>query len=112
MVRTEQRHAENHELVTQGLTVSAIARRVRLDRKTVRRFMGAELAADLPRPHGRRTTALDPYLTHLASRWREEQHVTVFVFNRSGSRAIAPASVPSDVSWQAGGRQSRDHRLM
>jgi hypothetical protein len=29
--RNEQRHAEIHELMTQGLTVSAIARRVRLD---------------------------------------------------------------------------------
>ncbi|MBV9168886.1 MAG: transposase, partial [Chloroflexi bacterium] len=38
MERTEQRHAEIHELMGQGLTISAISRRLRLERKTVRRY--------------------------------------------------------------------------
>jgi transposase len=79
--RTERRHAEIHELMAQGLTVSAVARRVRLDRKTVRRFAAAEGAADLLGPHGRRATALDPYLPYLARRWREGQHVAAFLFD-------------------------------
>jgi DNA-binding IclR family transcriptional regulator len=67
--------------MAQGLTVSAIARRVRLDRKTVRRFANAEVAADLLGPHGRRATALDPHLLYLATRWREGQHVAAFLFD-------------------------------
>jgi transposase len=80
MTRNAQRHAEIHELLVQGLTVSAIARRVKLDRKTVRRFAAVEAAADLLGPHGRRTTALDPYLPYLAKRWREGQHIAAFLF--------------------------------
>src|SRR5207248_5790471 len=81
MTRNAQRHAEIHELRAQGLTVSAIARRVRLDRKTVRRFASAEVAADLLSPHARRATALDGYLPYLAKRWREGQRVAAFLFD-------------------------------
>src|SRR5439155_18510363 len=63
--RTERRHAEIHELLTQGLTITAISRRLRLHRKTVYRFAAAEVAADLL-GRGRRATALDPYLPYLA----------------------------------------------
>jgi transposase len=80
-IRTKQRHAEIHELRAQGLTVSAIARRLRLDRKTVRRFTTAALATDLLGAHGRRATALDPYLPYLANRWRAGQHVAAFLFD-------------------------------
>lgn len=79
--RNEQRHAEIHELMAQGLTVTAIARRVRLDRKTVHRFATAEAAVDLLGPHGHRATALDPHLPYLASRWQEGQHVAAFLFD-------------------------------
>jgi transposase len=79
--RNEQRHTEIHELMAQGLTLSAIARRVRLDRKTVCRFANAEVAADPLGPHGRRATALDPHLPYLATRWREGQHVAAFLFD-------------------------------
>jgi len=82
--RNEQRHSEIHELLAQGLTLSAIARRVRLDRKTVRRFANADVAADLlgsRGPHCSRATALDPYLPYLAGRWQEGQHVAAFLFN-------------------------------
>jgi hypothetical protein len=81
MLRNAHRHAEIHELMAQGLTVSAIARRVRLDRKTVRRFASAEVAADLLGPRGRRATTLDPYLPYLATRWREGQQVAAFLFD-------------------------------
>jgi transposase len=81
IARNAQRHAEIHELMAHGLTVSAIARRVRLDRKTVRRFAKAEVAVDLLGPGGRRATALDAYLPYLARRWREGQHVAAFLFD-------------------------------
>ncbi|SRR6266508_2033374 len=37
-MRAERRHVDVHQLLQQQLTVSAIARRLRLDRKTVRRL--------------------------------------------------------------------------
>jgi hypothetical protein len=92
VARTEQRHVEIHALMAQGLTVSAIARRVRLDRKTVRRFAAAEVAAELLGTRGRRATALDPYLPYLASRWRAGQHVGAYLF---------------DEVWQQGYRGSK-----
>lgn len=92
IARNAQRHADIHELMAQGLTVSAIARRIRLDRKTVRRFASAEVAADLLGPCGRRATALDSYLPYLARRWREGQHVAAFLF---------------DEIWQQGYRGSK-----
>jgi hypothetical protein len=55
--------------------------RVRLDRKTVRRFGKAEVAADLLGPHGRRATELDPHLPYLATRWQAGQHVAAFLFD-------------------------------
>ena len=80
--RTERRHAEIHELLVQGLTISAISRRLRLHRRTVYRFAAAEAAADLLGPReGRRVTALDPYLPYLQKRWREGQHVATFLFD-------------------------------
>jgi len=107
MLRNAQRHTEIHELMAQGLTVSAIARRVRLDRKTVRRFASAEVANDLLGPHGRRATALDPFLPYLARRWREASTSQPFCSTRSVARAIVAASVPFDVSWQTGAPPSR-----
>lgn len=79
--RNEQRHAEIHELMAQGLTVTAMSRRLRLDRKTIRRFASAKSASDLLGPRGRRDSALDPYLPYLAKRWREGQHVAAFLFD-------------------------------
>jgi len=76
-------------LLAQGLTVSAIARRVKLDRKTVRRFADVEVASDLL---GHRATALDPYLPYLATRWRAGQQVAAFLF---------------DEVWQQGYRGSK-----
>jgi len=84
--RTNQRHAEIHELLAQGLTVSAIARRLKLDRKTVRRFTTAAVATDLLGAQGRRTTALDAYLPYLATRWQEGQHVAAFLFDEVWQR--------------------------
>jgi transposase len=65
VARNEQRHAEIHDLMAQGLTVTAMARRLRLDRKTIRRFASANVAADLLGPRGPRASMLDPYLPYL-----------------------------------------------
>ncbi len=81
MARTEQRHAEIHELMVQGLTISAISRRLRLERKTVRRYATAAVATDLLGGSGPRATALDPYLPYLAKRWQDGQHVAAYLFD-------------------------------
>jgi len=90
--RNAQRHAEIHALMAQGLTISGIARRVKLDRKTVRRFTSVEHAADLLGPRGHRATALDSFLPYLARRWRAGQHIAAFLF---------------DEVWQQGYRGSK-----
>ncbi|MFE5860897.1 helix-turn-helix domain-containing protein [Streptomyces virginiae] len=41
--RTRHRHADVQTLVAAGWTISAIARRLHLDRKTVRRFRDTDL---------------------------------------------------------------------
>ena len=41
VVRTRERHAAVHELHTQGMSISGIARQLNLDRRTVRRFVRA-----------------------------------------------------------------------
>jgi transposase len=59
-----------------------------LDRKTVRRFALAEVAADLVAPRGRscRDTALDPFLPHLTRRWQEGCHIAAFLFDEIWQR--------------------------
>jgi len=84
--RNERRHAEVHELLAQGLTIAAIARRLRLTRKTVYRFVRAEAAADLLGAGRRRVSALDPYLPHLAKRWQDGQHVAAYLFDEVKER--------------------------
>ncbi len=56
------------ELHRQGLTVSAIARQLGMDRKTVRRYVarGLEPPAYGPRPRQQRST--DPFLSYLRER--------------------------------------------
>lgn len=99
--RTEKRHARIHELLSRGLTLSAIARQLGLDRRTVRRFVGAAHADDLLRPGGFRPSQLDPFVPYLTRRWREGCRVAVFLYNevcqlgyrgsrRSVARRVAP----------------------
>lgn len=81
VVRTHRRHTEIHHLLQQGLTVSAVARQLKLDRKTVRRFAVVDAAGDLLRHDRQRRVALDAYQPHPAQRWREGQHVAKVLFD-------------------------------
>ena len=61
--------------------MSAIARQLKLDRKTIRRFAVAEAPTDLLRREGPRVRALDVFQPHLARRWREGEHVAKVLYN-------------------------------
>lgn len=70
--RTRHRYADIHDLVDMGWTISAIARRLNLDRKTVRRFRDTDLdvlliSARDRRPYG----ALVPFKPYLNARFAE-----------------------------------------
>jgi transposase len=68
--RTRQRWAAVQDLLAAGRSISAIARQLRLQRKTVRRFARAATAEELlDRPRPRRDSLLDPYKPYLQERF-------------------------------------------
>ncbi|MFD3760867.1 ISL3 family transposase [Streptomyces sp. NPDC058622] len=70
--RTRHRHADVQELVAAGWTVSAIARRLHLDRKTVRRFRDADLDQLLASANERQPAGvLEPFKPYLNTRFTE-----------------------------------------
>ncbi|MER5531984.1 hypothetical protein ABT075_46670 [Streptomyces sp. NPDC002677] len=68
--RIRQRHREVNELAATGMSLSAIGRCLRLDRKTVRRYRNKDLedlfASAQDRGHG----VLDPYIDHVQHRFK------------------------------------------
>ncbi len=111
IARNAQRHAEIHELMAQGLTVSAIARGVRLDRNTA-----ASPMLNLPPISSVRVVGGRPRSTRIclicrcggtrASTWRP------FCSTKYGNTAIVAASAPSDARSKGGVPSSRHHRRM
>jgi transposase len=67
--RTRERHAAIHALLASGTSVSAISQALRLDRKTVRRFVRAGSVAELLTAHPTLGSVLDGYVDHLQQRW-------------------------------------------
>jgi hypothetical protein len=68
--RTRQRWVAVHDLLAADRSISAIARQLRLQRKTVRRFARAATVEELlNRPRPRRDSLLDPYKPYLAERF-------------------------------------------
>jgi transposase len=57
-----------HQLQDQGLTVSAMARRTGLDRKTIRKYLAQGLSAPAYGPRAPRPRRLDPYRDYLRQR--------------------------------------------
>jgi transposase len=70
--RTRERHREIHDATARGLTITAISRTLRLDRKTVRRYATAPTPAQLiPDAPATRPGLLDPHLPYLHQRWAD-----------------------------------------
>ncbi|MFD4370026.1 transposase [Streptomyces sp. NPDC058486] len=70
--RTRHRHADIQRLVAAGWTISAIARRLNLDGKTVRRFRDTDLNELLASAHECRPAGvLEPFKPYLNTRFTE-----------------------------------------
>ncbi|MFJ9521792.1 ISL3 family transposase [Kitasatospora sp. NPDC101801] len=61
-------------LTDTGRPVSAVARELGLDRRTVSKYARARTWQEVMRRAPRRPSALDPYLDHLQQRWDEGEH--------------------------------------
>lgn len=67
-VRTRQRHAVVHDLVGQGLTITAVAQHLGLDRKTVRKYRDADSPEQLINGRRRYSRAFDAFVPYLQQR--------------------------------------------
>ncbi|WP_079154524.1 ISL3 family transposase [Streptomyces subrutilus] len=68
--RIRRRHAEVNELAATGLSLNAIGRRLRLDRKTVRRYRSKDLGGLLASAQDRGHGLLDPFIEHVQHRFQ------------------------------------------
>jgi transposase len=72
--RTRHRYEDIHRLLEKRWTISAIARRLNLDRKTVRRFRDTDLDQLLASAHERRPNGvLEPFKAYLNTRFTQAQ---------------------------------------
>ncbi|MEU7864317.1 hypothetical protein [Nonomuraea sp. NPDC049141] len=71
VVRTRERYAAVQELLAKDWTISAIARKLRLDRHTVRKFARAEAVQDLLAKATGRSDLLTPFLPYLTQRFSD-----------------------------------------
>ena len=71
VTRTRQRHAEIHQRLDAGESLSAISRVTGLDRKTVQRFARAGSAGELLGKATSRESKLDEFKPYLHQRWNE-----------------------------------------
>ncbi|MFF3089536.1 ISL3 family transposase [Streptomyces nojiriensis] len=69
LARIRQRHAEVNELAATRLPLNAIGRRLRLDRKTVRRYRNKDLADLLASAQDRGHGILDPFMEYVQHRF-------------------------------------------
>ena len=70
--RMAERHAAVHRLAREGESIASTARRLRLTRTTVRRYLAA--ATPPERNYARQASVLDPHLAYLRQRWEEGSH--------------------------------------
>ncbi|WP_241267148.1 hypothetical protein [Streptomyces scabichelini] len=68
-----QRHRDVNELVATGLSLSAIGRRLQLDRKTVRRYRHNNLEDLLASAGDRGAGVLDPFTDYVQDRFQHQE---------------------------------------
>lgn len=66
-----QRYTEIHELFARGVNITVISQRLQLNRKTVRRYVQADVVEHLLAPAAKRGSALDEHTAYLRQRWDE-----------------------------------------
>jgi transposase len=71
MQRVSERYAEIHRLREATWTISAIARRFGLDRKTVRRYLSDDLDMLIASARDRRPRQIDPYRPYIQQRFTD-----------------------------------------
>lgn len=77
VTRTRQRFTDVQQLCADGVSLSAIGRRLHLDRHTVRRFARAGSVEELLVKTVNRTNLLDGFTDHLAARFTAGVHAAV-----------------------------------
>ncbi|USI93070.1 transposase (plasmid) [Rhodococcus pyridinivorans] len=98
--RTRERHAAVQQLLSNGLTISAISKKLSLDRKTVRRFAHAhEIDELLTTTRTAGPTLLSEHETYLRERFAAGCTDAARLTARSPNAATAAAPEPSAGSW-------------
>lgn len=80
VTRLREHHAAVHELAAQGLTKSAIGRKLGLHHATVRKYLNATSAAELTAVSEQRAHLVDDYVAYLHQRWNEGQRNATQLF--------------------------------
>jgi transposase len=80
-LRTERRHGEIQALRSKGLTITAIAEQLHLNRTTIRKFVRISSASDLRRPSGQGPRGLDRFTPYLVQRWQDGCRVAAFLYD-------------------------------
>ncbi|MFG2732733.1 ISL3 family transposase [Streptomyces canus] len=94
-VRTVDRYSDIHRLLAQGHGISEIARRMHLDRKTVRRFRGTGLDELLASSrHGRPKGVLEPFTAYLTERFTDGVTNTTDLFRDIRQRGYQGSDLP------------------
>jgi len=71
--RRQALYDEVHELYEKTKSIRAVAARLGIDRRTVRKYLDAPQCPH-PKPRGRRPSILDPYRDYILARWAEGCH--------------------------------------
>jgi len=98
--RHERRQAlydQVHELYEKTKSIRAVAARLGINRRTVRKYLNAP-ECPLPKPRGKRSSLLDPYRDYLLSRWNEGCHNAAALYREIARRVIPAESLSSRIS--------------
>lgn len=107
MVRLED-FMEIQQLHHDGVSVREIARRLNMDRKTVRKYLG-----QAPRAYERKAKSwkVDPFRAYLRERWELGVQNAARLFAEIQKRGYSGGSTQVRLRWLPGGARVRSGRL-